>query len=137
MLTPLQLERAPDDPLITEIVESILDNFQRSFACQGTSTELLPKLLEIIERIQQIPDKGCSGIEYKADVVKRLCQSKWNKQCIGLFISVLRDISMDQETLEKAVTKITEELSQVDLPDLPPIVHQILVLSSQVTLHIV
>ncbi len=123
----MKIERFVDNPELSDIVDTVLDVFNRGLSAQGTSCLLLPKLLEIIERSNH--EKGAF---FKEEVLEKLLSFKWNKTTVGQMIVVFRDLSMNQEVLKKVVAKINKELPHVELQDLPSVVHQLLVLSSQV-----
>jgi hypothetical protein len=97
--------------------------------CSLKSFEFLPKAIEIVSKIDSIvrtneekakeKSKVNSGVEYKDDVLGRICQvhhfkcfltvqQEWPRSSIITFVSIFRDIPMTQDQLKKVIEKISK-----------------------------
>jgi hypothetical protein len=74
---------------------------------KGRSLEFLPKTLEIISKLDSIPDKkDCTGLMYKDEVLRRICDLEWPTNVAAKMIEVLRDIPMTQDQLRTVINTI-------------------------------
>ena len=106
-----------------------------------TITELLPQLLMHIEGCNRMPScdnlieatviDGMSGEEYKDHILAKLCKLKWPTDAAMQFITILKEIKMNDQRQQIIAEKILAILPQVDLNMLPGLVYQVLLFAGR------
>ncbi|CAJ0966520.1 unnamed protein product [Ranitomeya imitator] len=72
-----------------------------------------------------------TGEECKKQIVNSLCSSRWDPKCVIFLTSMFRDVFLSTEELQFVVEKVLRLLSKVDLQEMPPLVYQLLLLSTK------
>ncbi|KAK3697034.1 hypothetical protein QZH41_012504 [Actinostola sp. cb2023] len=124
-----------DGKVLAELAEVFLDAIKEG-SVSGKSLELLPKVLSAIAAKETIPlTSECSGemsgMEYKKHLLNSLCSSRWDPQCVIHLASMFRDIPMSNEELRFVIEKLQRMFKELDLQELPPLVYQLLLLSTK------
>ena len=97
----------------------------------GKSLEILPKLLSLIPSDVVLSD-GQNGRDYKDYFLNKLCSRPWPLSAITKLANMFRDIQMTAEQYRFVVDKMIELLGKLDVEELPPLVYQLLLLSTKV-----
>eukprot|EP00961_Rhodomonas_salina_P232737 3144319-Rhodomonas_salina.1 len=71
-----------------------------------------------------------AGEEYRAAVIEELCRLEWPKSLVVPICTVLRDLHLDEAQLKVVVSRIAKEARSMELQELPPLVYQMLLLST-------
>nr|XP_055048515.1 Fanconi anemia group I protein [Misgurnus anguillicaudatus]XP_055048516.1 Fanconi anemia group I protein [Misgurnus anguillicaudatus] len=99
----------------------------------GRSLELFPTVLTALAATEALAyGKGeLSGDEYKKQLINSLCSSRWDPQCVIHLTTMFRDVPLSAEELQFLIEKILRMLLKLDLQEIPPLVYQLLLLSSK------
>ena len=96
------------------------------------SLELLPKLLALIVKCGQ-EDIGVSmgGEEFQDMTIQSVCRVPWASHSVVGVVTVLKDVALTDTQLKAVITKAVGLLSELKLAELPPLLYQLLVLSTK------
>ncbi|KAF6302988.1 hypothetical protein mRhiFer1_008725 [Rhinolophus ferrumequinum] len=72
-----------------------------------------------------------SGEECKKQLIKTLCSGRRDQQYVAQFTSMFNDVPLTAEKVEFVVEKVLKMFSKLNLQEVPPLVYQLLVLSSK------
>ncbi|KXJ09897.1 Fanconi anemia group I protein-like [Exaiptasia diaphana] len=72
-----------------------------------------------------------SGVEYKKQLLNSLCSSRWDPQCVIHLAAMFRDVPMSLDELRFVIEKLQRMFKDLDLQELPPLVYQLLLLSTK------
>ncbi|XP_073669366.1 Fanconi anemia group I protein isoform X1 [Paramisgurnus dabryanus] len=99
----------------------------------GRSLELFPTVLTALAATEALAyGKGeLSGDEYKKQLINSLCSSRWDPQCVIHLTTMFRDVPLSAEELQFLIEKILRMFLKLDLQEIPPLVYQLLLLSSK------
>ncbi|XP_008317251.1 Fanconi anemia group I protein isoform X2 [Cynoglossus semilaevis] len=99
----------------------------------GKSLELFPTILTALAACEALSyGKGeLSGEEYKKQLINSLCSSRWDPQCVIHLTTMFRDVPLSSEELQFLVEKVFRMFNKLDLQEIPPLVYQLLLLSSK------
>ncbi|XP_026537635.1 Fanconi anemia group I protein [Notechis scutatus] len=100
----------------------------------GKSLELFPTILTVLATSKETLEYGTgelTGDEYKKQLINTLCSSRWSPQYVIHITSMFRDVPLSKEELQFVVEKILRMFSKLDLQEIPPLVYQLLLLSSK------
>ncbi|XP_058012407.1 Fanconi anemia group I protein isoform X4 [Ahaetulla prasina] len=100
----------------------------------GKSLELFPTILTVLATSKETLEYGTgelTGDEYKKQLINTLCSSRWSPQYVIHLTSMFRDVPLSKEELQFVVEKILRMFSKLDLQEIPPLVYQLLLLSSK------
>ncbi|XP_070619037.1 Fanconi anemia group I protein [Erythrolamprus reginae] len=100
----------------------------------GKSLELFPTILTVLATSKETLEYGTgelTGDEYKKQLINTLCSSRWTPQYVIHLTSMFRDVPLSKEELQFVVEKILRMFSKLDLQEIPPLVYQLLLLSSK------
>jgi fanconi anemia group I protein len=107
----------------------------------GRSLDLLAKVFLAVSGKEKVSNAAwssdtstgsVSGEEFKDIVLHKLCIKKWPSACTARIVDVLRDIEMSSEQLSFVIKKATENMTSIEPEELPPLVYQLLLLSTKV-----
>ncbi|KAM6426593.1 Fanconi anemia group I protein [Liasis olivaceus] len=100
----------------------------------GKSLELFPTILTVLATSKETLEYGTgelTGEEYKKQLINTLCSSRWSPQYVIHLTSMFRDVPLSKEELQFVVEKVLRMFSKLDLQEIPPLVYQLLLLSSK------
>ncbi|KAK9394051.1 Fanconi anemia group I protein [Crotalus adamanteus] len=100
----------------------------------GKSLELFPTLLTLLATSKETLEYGAgelTGDEYKKQLINTLCSSRWSPQYVIHLTSMFRDVPLSKEELQFVVEKVLRMFSKLGLQEIPPLVYQLLLLSSK------
>ncbi|KAG8145121.1 hypothetical protein E2320_013497, partial [Naja naja] len=100
----------------------------------GKSLELFPTILTVLATSKETLEYGTgelTGDEYKKQLINTLCSSRWSPQYVIHLTSMFRDVPLSKEELQFVVEKVLRMFSKLDLQEIPPLVYQLLLLSSK------
>ncbi|KAM5291788.1 Fanconi anemia group I protein [Ctenodactylus gundi] len=121
-------------PLLVELAHEFVGAIREGSLVNGKSLELLPVILTALttkkENLSYGKDK-LSGEECKQQLISTLCSSRWGHQYVIQLTSMFKDVPLSTEEVEIVVGKVLKMFSKLNLQEIPPLVHQLLVLSSK------
>ncbi|XP_064629898.1 Fanconi anemia group I protein-like [Lineus longissimus] len=99
----------------------------------GKYLELFPKILSSLELVEVVPYQGSElkGSEYKGHVLNSLCSTRWDNKSVIHLAAIFRDISLSPGELKFVLEKIIRMFPDLDFEELPPLVFQLLLLSTK------
>ncbi|XP_076972357.1 Fanconi anemia group I protein-like [Tamandua tetradactyla] len=121
-------------PLLVELANKFVDAVRGGSLVNGKSLELLPIILTALATKKENLAYGkdeLSGEEYKKQLVNALCSGRWDQQYIIQLTSIFKDVPLAAEEVEFVMEKVLRMLSKMNLQEIPPLVYQLLVLSSK------
>uniref|UniRef100_A0A7N4P8Z4 FA complementation group I n=1 Tax=Sarcophilus harrisii TaxID=9305 RepID=A0A7N4P8Z4_SARHA len=132
-LLMLEAHSLPGSSLV-ELANGFVDVVREGSLVNGKSLELLPIILTALATKKENLAYGkgeLNGEEYKKQLINTLCSSRWDQQFVIQLTSMFRDVPLSIEELEFVVEKVLRLLSKLDLQEIPPLVYQLLLLSSK------
>ncbi|PNJ62070.1 FANCI isoform 13, partial [Pongo abelii] len=69
--------------------------------------------------------------ECKKQLINTLCSGRWDQQYVIQLTSMFKDVPLTAEEVEFVVEKALSMFSKMNLQEIPPLVYQLLVLSSK------
>ncbi|XP_044521381.1 Fanconi anemia group I protein isoform X2 [Gracilinanus agilis] len=132
-LLMLEAHSLPGSSLV-ELANGFVDVVREGSLVNGKSLELLPIILTALATKKENLAYGkgeLNGEEYKKQLINTLCSSRWDQQFVIQLTSMFRDVPLSIEELEFVVEKVLRMLSKLDLQEIPPLVYQLLLLSSK------
>uniref|UniRef100_A0A4X2KHM0 FA complementation group I n=1 Tax=Vombatus ursinus TaxID=29139 RepID=A0A4X2KHM0_VOMUR len=132
-LLMLEAHSLPGSSLV-ELANGFVDVVREGSLVNGKSLELLPIILTALATKKENLAYGkgeLNGEEYKKQLINTLCSSRWDQQFVIQLTSMFRDVPLSIEELEFVVEKVLRLLSRLDLQEIPPLVYQLLLLSSK------
>ncbi|KAM4826425.1 Fanconi anemia group I protein isoform 1-T2 [Thomomys bottae] len=121
-------------PLLIELASEFVGMIKDGTLMNGKSLELLPIILVALSTKKENLTYGTgelSGEECKKELINTLCSGRWDHQHIIQLTSMFKDIPLTVEEVEFVVDKVLKMLSMLSLQEIPPLVYQLLVLSSK------
>lgn len=131
----MELEAFPGKTL-SELADMFINAIKRGSLSNSKSLELFPKVLSAVAAKDSIPMTGdcggeMAGQEYKQHLLNTLCSSRWNPQCAIHLAAIFRDVPMTSGELQFVMEKIIRSMKDLDFQELPPLVYQLLLLSTK------
>ncbi|XP_058150652.1 Fanconi anemia group I protein isoform X2 [Dasypus novemcinctus] len=120
--------------LLVEIASEFVDVIREGSLVNGKSLELLPIILTALATKKENLTYGkdeLSGEECKKQLVNTLCSGRWDEQYVIQLTSIFKDVPLTAEEVEFVMEKVLKMFSQLNLQEIPPLVYQLLVLSSK------
>jgi Fanconi anemia group I protein len=95
--------------------------------------DILPKCLSMLYSCDQlvIDKKSTSGKAFTSSAISKLIQMEWNPNRTIKIASILKEIPLQDVEFEQLLNKLFKELYQVAESELPPLIYQLLVLSTK------
>uniref|UniRef100_A0A8C5UQD9 FA complementation group I n=1 Tax=Microcebus murinus TaxID=30608 RepID=A0A8C5UQD9_MICMU len=121
-------------PLLVELANEFVSAVREGSLVNGKSLELLPIILTALttKKGNMAYGKGeLSGEECKKQLINTLCSGRWDQQYVIQLTSMFKDVPLTAEEVEFVVEKVLRMFSKVNLQEIPPLVYQLLVLSSK------
>nr|XP_020021060.1 Fanconi anemia group I protein isoform X3 [Castor canadensis] len=132
-LLMLEAHRFPG-PLLVELANEFIGVIKEGSLISGKSLELLPIILTALATKKENLAYGkgeSSGEECKKQLINTLCSGRWDQQYVIQLTSMFKDVPLTAEELELVVEKVLKMFSKLNLQEIPPLVYQLLVLSSK------
>ncbi|KAK2107470.1 hypothetical protein P7K49_012635 [Saguinus oedipus] len=121
-------------PLLVELANEFISAVREGSLVNGKSLELLPIILTALATKKEnlAYGKGVpSGEESKKQLINTLCSGRWDQQYVIQLTSMFKDVPLSAEEVEFVVEKALSMFSKMNLQEIPPLVYQLLVLSSK------
>jgi len=130
-----EIDALPMKELVS-LVDIFLEAIKTGSITNAKSLELFPKVLSTLSSIANVKLSGenageMTGAEYKSHVLNTLCSCRWSGEIVLIMTTMLRDIQMNEEELGFVVKKVTRMLKEIVLVEVPPLVYQLLLLSTK------
>ncbi|XP_047591772.1 Fanconi anemia group I protein isoform X3 [Lutra lutra] len=120
--------------LLVELAKEFVGAIKESSLTNGKSLELLPIILTALVANKENLDYGkgeLSGEECKKQLINTLCSGRWDQQYVIQLTSMFKDVPLTAEEVEFVVEKVLRMFGKLNLQEIPPLVYQLLVLSSK------
>jgi len=125
-------------PSLVELAEMLIKGVKEGKVANGRSLELFPKILSAVAAQTSIRYQkdggGCGemeGAEYKSHLLNSLCSCRWAPSSVLHVTNMCREIPMTSDELQFLIEKILRMMQTLELSELPPLVYQLLVLSTK------
>ncbi|XP_063170503.1 Fanconi anemia group I protein isoform X2 [Candoia aspera] len=132
-LLMLEAHKLPG-PALGDLAILFIEAIKGGSLLSGKSLELFPTILTVLATSKETLEYGTgelTGDEYKKQLINTLCSSRWSPQYVIHLTSMFRDVPLSKEELQFVVEKILRMFSKLDLQEIPPLVYQLLLLSSK------
>ncbi|XP_037282780.2 Fanconi anemia complementation group I isoform X2 [Rhipicephalus microplus] len=115
------------------VVYDLLDGLKEGIPLDRRWLEVLPDLLTSISQSDTVSARGdkLSGGQFKKLVVENLCSCPWEPKWATPLARILSEIPLDASELQLAIPKMMRVLPNLELPEVPPLVYQLLLFSNQ------
>uniref|UniRef100_H9YVR9 Fanconi anemia group I protein isoform 1 n=2 Tax=Macaca mulatta TaxID=9544 RepID=H9YVR9_MACMU len=120
--------------LLVELANEFISAVREGSLVNGKSLELLPIILTALATKKENLAYGkgvLSGEECKKQLINILCSGRWDQQYVIQLTSMFKDVPLTAEEVEFVVEKALSMFSKMNLQEIPPLVYQLLVLSSK------
>lgn len=120
--------------LLVELANEFISAVREGSLVNGKSLELLPIILTALATKKENLAYGkgvLSGEECKKQLINILCSGRWDQQYVIQLTSMFKDVPLTAEEVESVVEKALSMFSKMNLQEIPPLVYQLLVLSSK------
>ncbi|KAG8516321.1 Fanconi anemia group I protein, partial [Galemys pyrenaicus] len=121
-------------PLLVELANEFIGAIKEGGLKNGKSLELLPVILAALTTKRETITYGkdeLSGEECKKQLINTLCSGRWDRQFVIQLISMFKDVPLTAEEVELVIEKVLRMFSQLNLQEIPPLVYQLLIVSSK------
>ncbi|XP_010619360.1 Fanconi anemia group I protein isoform X3 [Fukomys damarensis] len=121
-------------PLLAELANEFVDFIREGSLVNGKSLELLPIVLTALSTKKENLTYGedqLSGKEFKKRLINTLCSTTWDQQFVVQLTVMFKDVPLTTEEVECVVGKVLQMFSKLNLQEIPPLVHQLLVVSAK------
>ncbi|XP_068169582.1 Fanconi anemia group I protein isoform X2 [Antennarius striatus] len=120
-------------PSLAQLASLFVEAIKVGKMGNGKSMELFPTVLTALSACEALSyGKGeLSGEEYKKQMINSLCSSRWDPQCVIHLATMFRDVPLSVEELRFLVEKILMMFTKLNLQEIPPLVYQLLLLSTK------
>ncbi|KAL1774297.1 Fanconi anemia group I protein [Sigmodon hispidus] len=117
--------------LLVELANEFVGAIREESLMNGKSLELLPIILTALATKKEVLKGDLNGEEYKRQLIDSLCSVRWAQQYVTQLTSVFKDVRLTTEEMDLVVAKVLAMFSKLNLQEIPPLVYQLLVLSSK------
>ncbi|XP_036042581.1 Fanconi anemia group I protein isoform X2 [Onychomys torridus] len=121
-------------PLLVELASEFVGAIREDSLVNGKSLELLPIILTALATKKEVLTCGkgdLNGEEHKRQLIDSLCSVRWAQRHVIQLTSMFKDVHLTTEEMEHVVAKVLAMFSKLNLQEIPPLVYQLLVLSSK------
>ncbi|XP_007944281.1 Fanconi anemia group I protein [Orycteropus afer afer] len=121
-------------PLLAELANEFINAIREGSLVNGKSLELLPVILTALGTKKENLTYGkgeLSGEECRKQLINTLCSGRWDQQYVIQLTSMFKDVPLTAEEVEFVMEKVLKMFSKLNLQEIPPLVYQLLVLSSK------
>ncbi|XP_021502715.1 Fanconi anemia group I protein isoform X1 [Meriones unguiculatus] len=121
-------------PLLVELANEFVGAIREDSLVNGKSLELLPIILTAVATKKEVLACGkgdSNGEEWKRQLIDDLCSVRWAQRYVIQLTSMFKDVRLTTEEMDLVVAKVLMMFSKLNLQEIPPLVYQLLVLSSK------
>ncbi|KAK3095680.1 hypothetical protein FSP39_017526 [Pinctada imbricata] len=120
-------------PGLAELSYLYVDMVKNGDTNSGKGLELLPKILSALAIEENICYSGSSmcGSDYKGHILNSLCSCKWSSESVLHLAAMFKDVTLTTEELKFVIEKVLRMMKELELPDLPALVYQLLLLATK------
>ncbi|ERE79848.1 putative Fanconi anemia group I protein like protein [Cricetulus griseus] len=121
-------------PLLVELASEFVGAIREDSLVNGKSLELFPIILTALATKKEVLTCGkgdLNGEEYKRQLIDSLCSVRWAQRYVIQLTSMFKDVRLTTEEMDLVVAKVLSMFSKLNLQEIPPLVYQLLVLSSK------
>nr|KAF6399197.1 FA complementation group I [Molossus molossus] len=121
-------------PLLVKLANEFVGAIKEGSLMNGKSLELLPIILTALVTKKETLAYGkdeLSGEECKKQLITTLCSGRWDQQYVIQLTSMFKDVPLTAEEVDLVMEKVFKMFSKLNLQEIPPLVYQLLVLSSK------
>ncbi|CAH7339329.1 Fanci [Phodopus roborovskii] len=121
-------------PLLVELASEFVGAIREDSLANGKSLELLPIILTALATKKEVLTCGkgdLNGEEHKRQLIDSLCSVRWAQRYVIQLTSMFKDVRLTTEEMDLVVAKVLAMFSKLNLQEIPPLVYQLLVLSSK------
>ncbi|KAF6077482.1 FA complementation group I [Phyllostomus discolor] len=121
-------------PSLVALAKEFVGAIRKGSLANGKSLELLPIVLAALVTKKESLAYGkdeLSGEECKTQLINALCSARWDQQYVIQLTAMFRDVPLTAEEAEVVTQKVLKMLSKLNLQEIPPLVYQLLILSSK------
>ncbi|XP_043345653.1 Fanconi anemia group I protein isoform X2 [Cervus canadensis] len=132
-LLMLEVHRFPGQ-LLVELANEFVGAINEGKLTNGKSLELLPIILTALGTKKENLTYGkgeLSGEDCKKQLINTFCSGRWDHQYVIQLTSMFKAVPLTAEEVEFVVEKVLKVFSKLNLQEIPPLVYQLLVLSSK------
>ncbi|XP_041494726.1 Fanconi anemia group I protein isoform X3 [Microtus oregoni] len=132
-LLMLEVHHLPG-PWLVELASEFVSAIREDRLVNGKSLELLPVILTALATKKEVLTCGkgdLNGEEYKRQLIDSLCSVRWAQRYVIQLTSMFKDVHLTTEEMDLVVAKVLAMFPKLNLQEIPPLVYQLLVLSSK------
>ncbi|KAM5291420.1 Fanconi anemia group I protein isoform 2-T2 [Glossophaga mutica] len=121
-------------PSLVALANEFVGAVRKSSLVNGKSLELLPIILAALVTKKESLAYGkdeLSGEECKTQLINALCSGRWDQQYVIQLTTMFRDVPLTAEEAGVVTQKVLKTFSKLNLQEIPPLVYQLLILSSK------
>ncbi|XP_052016219.1 Fanconi anemia group I protein isoform X1 [Apodemus sylvaticus] len=121
-------------PLLVDLANDFVGAVREDRLVNGKSLELLPIILTALATKKEALACGkgdLNGEECKRQLIDTLCSVRWAQRYMIQLTSMFKDVRLTPEEMNLVVAKVLTMFSKLNLQEIPPLVYQLLVLSSK------
>eukprot|EP01133_Synstelium_polycarpum_P009817 gene9817-11467_t len=114
---------------LQDIINDLADSIFRNM--RSCTLMMLPKCLMLRQHKKPLDasSKNDEHAEFQSGIIEKIVESDWPSPTFIGIISALNDISLTKSDHLIIIDKVLKEMDQLSLQELPPVVHQLTVLS--------
>ncbi|XP_036909535.1 Fanconi anemia group I protein [Sturnira hondurensis] len=132
-LLMLEAHAFPGSSLVA-LANEFVGVIRKGSLVNGKSLELLPIILAALATKKENLAYGkdeLSGEECKTQLINTLCSGRWDQQYAIQLTAMFRDVPLTAEEAEVVTQKVLKMFPKLNLQEIPPLVYQLLILSSK------
>ncbi|ELK35851.1 Fanconi anemia group I protein [Myotis davidii] len=121
-------------PSLVELANEFIGAIKEGSLTNGKSLELLPIILTALGTKKGSVACGkdeLSGEECRKQLISTLCSGRWDQRYVIQLTSMFKDVPLTPEEMELVLEKVFKMFSKLNLQEIPPLVYQLLILSSK------
>ncbi|XP_059534254.1 Fanconi anemia group I protein isoform X2 [Myotis daubentonii] len=121
-------------PSLVELANEFIGAIKEGSLTNGKSLELLPIILTALGTKKGSLACGkdeLSGEECRKQLISTLCSGRWDQRYVVQLASMFKDVPLTAEEMELVMGKVFKMFSKLSLQEIPPLVYQLLILSSK------
>ncbi|XP_077861464.1 Fanconi anemia group I protein-like, partial [Saccoglossus kowalevskii] len=118
---------------LAELANNFVDSVKTGEIRNGKAFVLFPKILSSIGTKATVcyGNNDMTGADYSSHILNILCSAKWHPDCVTHLAAMFRDVPLTNEELQFVIDKILRMFKSMDLQELPPLIYQLLLLSTK------
>nr|KAF6287127.1 FA complementation group I [Pipistrellus kuhlii] len=121
-------------PSLVELANEFIAAITGGSLTNGKSLELFPIILTalVTKKGKLVCGKDeLSGEECKKQLISTLCSGRWDRRYVIQLTSMFKDVPLTPEEIGLVMEKVLKMFSKLNLQEIPPLVYQLLILSSK------